>query len=217
MRAYESRVGAPKITSALTATAIIAGSWSIAAPVNVPEMRVRGDALGSVGGLRYNPHLRTRNIGLNSAPRPPRVPLPAVAEAASKLAVGTTAATLAAPTVVGLKEAIMGTVRGLDTPWSRRLHKLQADQCLGAVGLATVVDVLRRSDEHQWPIAGIFHSDEGGLRVEWRSGREQTLVEVEEDGTVYAAHFDFEAGFEADLENAGAAEAVTFLNEHLHA
>jgi len=111
----------------------------------------------------------------------------------------------------------MAQIGALDTPWSRRLVKLHAGERLGVVGLDAVVALLRVSDEQNWSIAGVFPGDEGGLRVEWRHGREQTLVEVDEAGLIYAAHFDFASGTEVDLENAGAAEAVTFLSDHIHA
>jgi len=111
----------------------------------------------------------------------------------------------------------MAILNTLDRPWSRRLVTLEAAERLGRQGLLTIVGLLQRSESQHWPIAGVFPGEDGGLRIEWRAGREQTLVEVEEDGTIYVAYFNFATGVEADLDNAEHSKAVNFLDEHLNA
>ena len=115
------------------------------------------------------------------------------------------------------KEAIVAALDRLDRPWSRRLLTLDAASRVGEPSLVALVDVLQRSDDAGWPMAGVYPGEDGGLRIEWRANGEHTVYEVDADGAIYAGHFDFAGGADADIETSDAVEAVRFLGDHLHA
>lgn len=113
-------------------------------------------------------------------------------------------------------EGTMRKIEAANQSWSRRLIALDAAHVVDPSSLHSLVNILVLSDAQHWPNPAVFPGECGGLRVEWVEGRRQTIYEVDEEGQIYAAHFDFASGAEADIETSLAEEAEAFLRGHLH-
>lgn len=191
-------VAASKVpTTLLMSTAIVAAlAGSSIPPVQIPPIPV--ETVRRLGGPWNSAQVRLTSAAVQFASAAPRS-APSTSSKSSP------------------KEAIMAELDGLDRPWSRRLRTLDATTRVEASSLHAMIELLRRSDEAGWPIAGVFPGEDGGLRIEWRVSGEHTVYEVDDEGAIYAGHFDFVTGAESDIETFDSAEAVKFLGEHLHA
>jgi hypothetical protein len=187
-------VAAPK----MVATVVVVSALTFGA-TTATEIRVPNEPLLGVGGLGYSSQLRIPTLASYTT---------------TSTRLGKTAE-LSASTAG--TEALMSELKTAGLPWSERLLDLDAASRVTGFGLQALMDILKRSDVEHWPLAGVFPGEDGGLRIEWRANSQHTVFEVDDEDVLFAAHFNFTDNTEDDLETARPSEAVTFLNDHLHA